>query len=206
MATFNMAAGGDDGYRFRNDTVYASVPADATGGGDDTSAKLYATRELNGSIYYIAVILLRWDTSSLADGDTVTAASLDLYVETDTNDPDSLSVVADWYDFGGAPGVNGDWANLDSGENAISGVTLASLTEGAVNNFTLANYAANVNKTGYTGLRLGISKRAADAAPTAFNGLVVAGYESSNQEPRLNVTSSGGGASTPRNLLMLGVG
>lgn len=206
LTTFNMAAGGNDGYRYRSDATYTSVSSDATGGGDDTSAKLYATRELNGGIYYIAVALLRWDTSSIPDTDVVSAATLDIYVETDTANPDSLSVVADWYDYGGSAGVNGDWANLDSGAAAISGVTIASLTEGAVNTLTLGDYAGNVNKAGYTGLRLGISKRASDAPPTGFTGLVFAGYESANQEPRLNVTHAAPAAAGTGNLLLLGVG
>lgn len=185
--SFAIAAGGDDGYRYRSSGVYASVPADATGGGDATAALLYATREIDTgpAIYYIANILLRFDTSSLPDSNTVSAASLDIYVDSVGN-VDSLSLVGDWYDPGGTQD-NSDWANLDAGEDAISGVTIASLTTGAVNNIALSN-PTSVNLTGYTGLRLGISKRASDAAPTNFNGVVVASYESANQEPRLNVT------------------
>jgi len=187
MPTFSIAAGGDDGQRYRSAGLYANVSADGTGGGELTQTKLYATRETG---FYITVILLRWDTSSIPDGDTVTAATLDVYVETETNNPDGLSLVADWYDAGGTQN-NADWANLDSGANAISGVTIASLTEGAVNSLTLSNAAANINKTGFTGLRLGISKRAADAAPTGFNAVVISALEhATNVEPKLVVVAS----------------
>lgn len=199
VSTFPIAAGADDGWRYRSDANYAtlSTGSPSSNSGDASSNPLYATRETG---YYITVALMRWDTSAIPDTDIISAASLEIYPVVISN-PDSLSLIGDWYE----PGTigNEDWTTLPSGD-ALAAVALSSLTASAVNSLSLSNLGS-ISKTSYTGIRLGITRRAADAAPTGYNAVEIASYEHpSAQEPRLVVTHAA--PAVARTLPLLGVG
>lgn len=177
--TFSVAASGDDGdvaaggasWPPPDTPVAATIPATIT------------VRKCSVVFDEVIVGLMRFDTSLIPDNAVVIAATLQVYV-TAKADQDNRSLQGEWFDNANWPISSGDYA-LDVGTNAIFSVDITGISTGQVVDFTLAN-PGNVNKTGYTGLRLGIS----GGKPAVFdNRIVIASYDDATlQEPRLIVT------------------
>jgi hypothetical protein len=177
MPTISFTIGSDveDGSCYRTGAVYP--PADAFVAEDGSLAwafKHTVNNEVDNGFF-------RWDTSAIPDTATITAADLKVYV-TDTSNADSRSFTGDWYDFGGEPSVLADWAATPSA-TAFS-VTIASITELVINTISLTNPNSNINKGGYTGIRIGIS----GGAPTGQNSVSVASFEHADPSAELSVT------------------
>lgn len=123
--------------------------------------------------------LLRWDTSSLDDAATISAAYLKIWVSAVFNN-DSRSLVAEWYDFGTA-----DSSDLTGTvtSDAHAGTAISSITTGAVNTFELQNLSS-INKTGFTGLRLHIT----GGSPSGHNEVQYSAFDhSTDPAPQLVV-------------------
>lgn len=185
--TFPIATDTDDGSGEVSDVVWANAQNGTGTFSVPSGGRISAARSLNVGSYIILDGFMRWNTSTLPAGAVVTSATLDVYAIA-KGDPESLILIGDWYEYGGSPATLADWANMASG-SAITGVTLASLTTSAVNTLTLTN-VGNVSLVGYTGIRLGVQQKTADAAPTGDNFVDFAGFEDAQQEARLNVTYS----------------
>src|SRR5215204_483026 len=115
--TFSIAVDADDGSGWRADAVWANITA---GTFSDSSAVFDDTRStvgkyFTGTEYRVPNAFLRFDTSTLPDDATVTGANLLIHVEEIAN-ADTVSVAADYYDFGGEPPVAGDWEQTSSGD------------------------------------------------------------------------------------------
>ena len=182
--TFSITAGGNDGKTedLTGDAAYANVACDtaATGVTQDTTL-----RSFSGGLYNIADLHFRWDTSSLPDAAPITAASLRLWgvAKVDTN---ARNLVADWNDFG-AGLTCADWVH-DSLNDAITGVTIASLATGANNTLSLSNLS-NLNRTGFTGIRLHVD----GGVPGGVNEFSIAMFDDpALDEPQLSVTYNAG--------------
>ena len=185
VTTFSVAASGDDGFFDHWDatapTDYPPTENIETWAANEAQTFLRANKWDNGESG-IQVPLLRFDTSSLADGATVTQAVLKIYVQAiDDNDNRSLNV--EWY----TPSA---WPPVDASDFAVSvGSTagafdITGLTSSAVNNLTLSS-PASVNLTGYTTLRLGIS----GGAPVGQARVDFASLDHpTDPEPQLEVT------------------
>lgn len=138
----------------------------------------------NGSVYFIYNLFLRFDTSTIPDADTVLSARLQVKVS-------SVSVLNwgglvfdfDWKAFSGAPG-SGDWSNTFAGNAFTGGSPYGTTTKSYV--FELTNAAANVNKSGYTGLRCGTNYSTSPAGGTYC--LIGIDDEASANPPLLFVT------------------
>lgn len=184
-ATFNIAADGDDGAVEQTGATYPPSTNTFT-----TGSVLVSRSKPSG--YSVEVGLLKWDTSSLPDGATITAATLRGWCQ-DKASTDNLSLTADWYNWGAAVD-SADWTNTP-GTSAHAGTALSAITLGADNDFALVNPAGNVSRTGTTYLRLHISQRASDAAPTGNNYVQLASHEHATLvEARLIVTYNLGGS------------
>jgi hypothetical protein len=191
VTNFPISTGNDDGYRNCNKTSYPPASTDNPYG-SPTGTTLYVERSFNTPNYDITTVHLRFDTSAIPNDATVTAANLKLYVDGGTS-ADGLNLCGEWH-LSAAPPASTDWT-ADAATTAFS-VALNSLTDAALNTIALTDPAANVNKSGYTGIRLTVSKRAADAAPTGGNGFTGPSLEhATNPEPTLEVTytEAGGG-------------
>jgi hypothetical protein len=154
----------------------------------DTSTFVQAQRSVTGSNYQTYVGLMRFDTSSLPDGATILTATLELVQADIFTDTNALTWRAQWYSWDGVMNAPRDFAHLVS-DNAIADVAISSYgTIGAAYSFALLN-PTNVNKTGYTGLRIGLGQRPSDAAPTGVNRVRWASFDHATYAaPKLIVT------------------
>lgn len=186
--TFSITASGND-KQVGTGTQASYPPATSALEHNTTSATITVARsKYGGGAFEVIVGCLKWDTSSLPDDVTITAAVLRCVV-TDKFNPDSLSLTAGWYLF---DGTSADFSHNPE-TNAHAGTTIASLNTGVSTDFTLANLT-NISKTGNTGLRLHLSQRASDNEPTGDNEVLIASYDDlSIAEPKLVVTYSVGG-------------
>ena len=129
-----------------------------------------AGRRLAYGDYGIYVPLLRFDTSGLPAGATVTSATLKVFVNGSVS-ADNRKLVGEWVNGATWPLAANDWTLASSG-SALAGVAVSSLSSGTVNSFGLSGLG-NVAGSGYTTLRLHID----GGAPTGDNYVQFAGYE-----------------------------
>lgn len=196
--TFSTTDGNDGGGRLTADTYAPTggfIPTD-----DDNTDALRLLKPAS-PIYWVGNAVFRWDTSTIDDAATVTAAEVDLYVIDRDMDGTGYSLIADNYDFGGEATVAGDITTSDTG-NVITPVALLSITLGALNTFTVTDLSV-INKTGFTALRFKIDQ---DSAPTTDNNYVnfATSEHATHPAPLLRVTYSTG--ESPSYLTLLGVG
>jgi len=181
QTTIEIAATGDDGLVRRiNSAVYPPNTSDQvfTNLTDD-----FCSRELNGGTFWVAVGLLRFDTSAIPDDATITAAELKLYV-TSKGDADNRGVTAEWYSASNWPIDAADYT-ATAAATAHAGVDITSITLNSDLTMALLNPATNINKTGYTGLRLHVS----GGQPAGVNYVVWSAFDhATNIAPRLVVT------------------
>lgn len=181
--TFSLAASADDTGTQRSDTVYP--PAATIFMQNATNTFISVQRFLSGSTYQVANGLLKWNTSGLPAGAIIDGATLRVRVQSGTlSNTNTLNLTADWY-----TGAFDNTAYTSTpGTNALAGAALSGITENIDNDFTLSNAALNINPSGNTALRLHISQRASNAAPTGLNGLVFSSFDhATDPEPRLIV-------------------
>ncbi len=178
QATFNVLVSADDGTTEATGATYppAGAPVASSGG-----ANCFIVKKLSATVYTIDVALVRFDTSSLPNDATITAATLRVWVNTRA-DQDGRDLTMEWYDAGATIGAE-DYTDV-VGTNAHAGTSLSAITAGADRDFDLEN-VSNVSLTAYTGLRLHIS----GGAPTLINDLNFAAIDHATlPEPRLIVT------------------
>jgi hypothetical protein len=166
--TFTIAAGTDDGFVGANFTSTTWRPPTA-GTADATDNDLLVDSNKSGANYANWEALLRWDTSSLDDAAVISGAVLRFWATT-VIDNDIRSVIAEWYESGAI--TTGDYT-ATPGTNAHEGHPLSGLVVDDYNDLLLIGADANVNRTGFTGLRLAIS----DPAPVLQNRLMIAAFE-----------------------------
>jgi hypothetical protein len=194
--TFAISSAANDGSCYKQGSTWPPTTFAVDDGVDQ-----YATKIKIGSTYFADVSCLRFDTSSIPDTATITAANLLIDVIAKADDDTTFSLVGEYYDFGGEPSDSTDWKETASPQ--ILSVDIGSITAGAVNSIPLTDLSG-INKTGITGIRLTLSA----GTPTGQNGVHYAAQEhTTRQEARLEVTYTvaGGGAVT-RTFSLLGVG
>lgn len=170
---------GDDKMAYRSGAVY---PATGAITHFTTDANLTVWRALLGN-YNQSNILIKWNTASLPDTANITSATLRTYVISKAN-ADSLSIAMDWRVL---DGTSSDFSHAPL-TTAHSGTAISAITASQTYDFALTNLS-NISKTGYTGVRLHVTERASDAAPTGNNNIVIASVDNTIQvEPQLIVT------------------
>jgi hypothetical protein len=132
-----------------------------------------AGRRLAFGSYGVYVPLLRFDTSGLPAGATVTGATLKLFVNK-TVSADGRNLVAEWAPSAVWPLVSSDWT-LNSTASALAGVAVSSLQTAAVNSFALTGLS-NISTSGFTSLRLHLS----GGQPAGDNYVQFASFEDTN--------------------------
>jgi hypothetical protein len=189
LTSFPITAGTNDARCNRSASTWASVVAGTAVFGHDSGvdADPWLARTLSGATYYNGVVLLRFDTSSLPDDAVITSATLELYVF-DLANPEGLNLIGDYYDYGGGVPDTGDWVDLDQATVNAVNTSTAGFVKNTVASVPLLNPTL-ISRTGFTGIRLGFARKAANAAPTQDNYFQPAGFEDpTNVEPTLKVT------------------
>ncbi len=179
----HIAASGDDG-RVRK--VGATYPPSGAEEVLLTNTIIEIQRHLSGGTYRNFCGLLRFDTSVVPVGSTITSATLGVRTSgTAIGDADGRTLDAEWYsgnawaDSGTATGTY----VLNVGTDALV-VDLTGLTTVTDYNWSLTN-PENVVAGGWTGIRLGIS----GGQPTGLNEIFLYSWDHSTQpEPTLTVT------------------
>lgn len=183
---FSVAVSADDGSVSGIGNTYAPAASNTS----IASINENVTKTFSSPNYTVSDMLMRWDTSSIPDAATILDAKLRFVLSSKTDGADNRNLNVEWYSSANWPIDLTDYAALVGTTAAV--VDLAALTAGASNDITLTP-AGNVNKTGYTGLRLGLD----GGAPTVINQLQIASFDhTTSTEPILVVTwTMGGGAS-----------
>jgi glucose/arabinose dehydrogenase/PKD repeat protein len=177
--TFTVGASGDDGDVVASGLSYppAGSPSANTAGTAVTVA-----RRLAHTGFEVYTGLLRFDTSSIPDDATVTAATLRVQV-TARQSSDGRSLAGEWYDAANWPIDAGDYALNNSG-SALAGSPLAGITVGIANDFALSGLGS-IAKTGFSALRLHLD----GGQPAGDNYLLFASFDHGTlTEPQLVVT------------------
>lgn len=190
-ATFNIASGIDDQYVGSTSATY---PPPSTGlQREVTQTEINAPgRSWNGTTYDVRNGLLRFDTSSLPDGATITGATLTVS-NNDRANPDTRNVTIEYYDWNGSSDSDfslvGDPASFPAGKTAHSGRDISLFTFGQhVLTLENLNYPGNINPGGYTSFRTHIS----GGTPTGNNYMTIHALENAtNPEAQLIVTYEG---------------
>jgi hypothetical protein len=180
--TFNVTSAAQDGTGALTGATYPPISTftnndELVGGGT-----VFANRGFDGaSTYYLDNGFLTFDTSSLPDAATITAAELEVDMISAPVNTNSLSLVGEYYAWDGSTAA----ADITSDEvaTAFSAVPLSGIGSGT-EVFTLTN-VTSISKTGSTGFRLKITKRASDAAPTGHNYVSIAGYAHATAAPAI---------------------
>lgn len=202
-------------------TVFATAPGGSgtARSGDATYATARTTfgatqdlhlvgQRLNAGNYFCYESFLIFDTSGIADTDTVSAVVLSLDGNTDVSTTDfTARAAASAYDGGAV--ASGDW---------ISGASLGALTvlaswassgySAGYNAFTeTADFKTAINLTGNTALIVWSSRHEGNNTPTGnehifFNDADAAG---TTEDPKLDITHAAAGGTTPF-LMLMGVG
>jgi hypothetical protein len=134
-------------------------------------------RQAFGNLAIFAA-LLRFDTSALPDGATVTSATLEVHV-TAKADANNRALQAEWYPASNWPVDAGDFS-LDSTGSALAGADITGIGAGQVNSFALSGLGV-VSTTGSTALRLHVS----GGQPAGDNYVQMAAFEHSAPQARL---------------------
>jgi len=165
--TFEVAASGDDGHVRKFDSVY---PPAASEDIVITGTVMSAYKAFTSPTYHLTCGLMRWDTASIPDGATITAATLRIRVDGRVND-NARDLTAEWYSW--TPPITGSHWTSTVGTNAHAGTSISSLTATADNDLALLDPGANIDKTGYTGIRIHTS----GGSPTGANFADIATFD-----------------------------
>lgn len=150
--TFDIAVAADDGAGYKSDSTWAGVPTGPFA--DEPGDVIYVVKYVPGN-YYAENAFVRFDTSSIPDDATVTAAQLKIYLLALVSQFGTQFLEGDYYDFGGTPTVTADWI-LTVAASIFTPIQTTSLTTSAVNTIDLTDLTG-INLSGYTGIRLAIS-------------------------------------------------
>lgn len=160
---FQIAVDTDDIYVFRNSATTEYPPVG--GYSRVTNDADMVSRKLSGGVYTVLVNLLRWDTSSIPVGATLDSVYLRMKRNMGAyNNVDGLVQTGEWFLFTGTDAT--DWTHTP-GTNAFASFDP---TGGSAIDYDIAlSNVNNISRTGYTGIRMHASQRAADAAPSGLN-------------------------------------
>ena len=170
--TFSVAAGADDGDVSVNNmgsgTAYPPTGAPAPSSTRSSFGVRRAGPVLGG--YEVRTGLLRFNTSSIPAGATITSASLRLFVLSRAS-VDGRNLVAEW-DNGAAWPIDGSDYTATASNSASTGVPISSLSVNAFNTISLQNLGS-ISRSGYTTLRLHVD----GGQPAGENGAFFAAFE-----------------------------
>lgn len=171
-AAFAVSASGDDGDVERGSASYPPTSTSSSYVQVGDATVMVRRSSTPWSYQPVRVALLRFDTSSLPDGATITSAQLQLAV-TGKSSTDRRNLVAEWYPGTSWPADSTDWTVSDS-SSAHAGTPLDSISVGQQVSFPLQNLSS-IDRMGSTALRVHVSGAA--TPPTGANDLAYAAHD-----------------------------
>jgi hypothetical protein len=189
--TFSVATGLDDGLVGRESASAGEWPVTGSFTVLDTFTNIFVRKGQFPTFSDCAVALLRFDTSTIPDNATITAATLRLQTV-------AMGVLTDrdiqvgYYDPANWPIDSGDWSGADNPGSDAGVFPITDFAVGTQEDLVLSN-PSSVSKTGYTGFRISIS--GAEPAldnPNDYRVEWAAFEHASEIEPRLLVTYTEG--------------
>lgn len=195
MATLTVYSGTGDGYIQSLGATYSTV----RGAGDDLSADTASDLSVGQAYagpYFVFESFLRFDTSSLTSGATVSAAVLSLVLSDDNSGTD-FTLEARSSTWGGSLQTS-DWVNggsLGSSNLLASRSTSGMTSVGTRYDLTSdAAFPGAVSKTGNTDIFLSSSRQRGNNTPTGleFQAYYSADQSGTTSDPRLVVTYTTG--------------
>jgi hypothetical protein len=192
-AVFSVLATGDDGYVECEGATATPWPPFSGGGGTraavtNTSSNFgFTVRKLRGGFQANSVGLMRFDTSALPDGATITAATL--RVQCTGKGSDGRNIAIGYYDNSNWPIDTADYTEADSPTADAATVAIASFTAAAELDIALSN-PTSISKSGYTGFRWVVD--GGDPGATDYRIHLAEFDHATTQEPLLIVTYTTG--------------
>ena len=207
----------EDGYVSSNNASITSARSGSNLTVTTTSPnRVQAT--LAASVYYFRTAYMAFDTSALGAGATITASVLSLAGNgTAETNADSISMLAQYYDYGAGDPATGDWINLttswaglvDVGSFTVSGWDQ---TSNAYNAFSDSGNYSSIAKAGITRIVVGTSLHPS-GTPTGNNQVEFHASEAAGTtgDPKLTIqytppAPSGTIAATLQKALFSGTG
>jgi hypothetical protein len=175
---YNIPTGADDGYVYRNS--WSGWPPTSAQSENTSDTQLEAKKTYSVSDYDVSVWLMRFNTSSIPDSVTVLSSTLAVTPLAKNNDNGRV-INCEYFSFSS---ITTSHFVIDVGTTAFS----TNINSFVVNNRLTLNLSnvSNINKTGYTGFRAGVS----GGAPTGNNYGNIASLENTTSayRPVLSVT------------------
>jgi len=183
--TFKPEMHGDDGFVQGTSDVYSTAHATATYS-YDTTYILAIGQNLSGGSYRVYRAFLKFNTSTIPLGATITAASLKLYGDADNSATDFYVRLQKW--TGDTPIDLGDYNQFD-GQNYDDGAfNTANFQIGQFNTITISDFNL-ITKAGYTKICVRSSRDITETPPTGDEYIQAYAYEEGlNYCPQLVVT------------------
>lgn len=199
----SVAASADDVEVSRiGSAVYPPNTADSVAA---AGSQLFVDRSFAVSSYSVAVALIRWDTSVIPVGAVIVGASLRVRIGNLRLSADARSLVGEWYPATNWPIDASDYTDVPS-NTALAGVPISGIAADTSYDWPLVDAATNINRSGYTAIRLHIS----GGVPSGSNYVSVRAFDdSAAPEPQLLLTlaksvgDSGAGAEGATSLMAL---
>jgi hypothetical protein len=185
--TFSIATGLDDGHVARESASPGEWPVTGSFSVLDTFTNLIVRKAQFPAFSDCAVALLRFDTSTIPDGATITGATLRLQTLavgalTDRNIQVGYYASSNW------PIDSGDWSGADNPGSDAGTFPITDFAVGTQEDLVLSS-PTSVSKTGYTGLRISISgAEPIEQNPDDYRVEWAALEHATELEPRLLVT------------------
>ena len=169
--TFTPPAEADDGFIRHIDAFYPPTTCSSV---DTTSSNVKTSKIRSGPNRNVFTSMLKWDTSSIPDSATITAADFKPYI-TLLQDADSRNWDGEYYSSSNWPINCADWI-VNAGTTAFA-EDLTNLTVDTRATITMSS-PTSISKTGDTGLRMSIS----GGDPSGFNNVSFEDYLGNDAE------------------------
>ena len=201
MTTTVVYADAADGYIQSSNATYATARAGSTLVATTAGTSVNVGQHLNAGVYFCYESFFSFDTSSIADTDTVSAVVLGLKGTFDQSLTDFTmnARTKDW----GATLTTADWvAGADLGALPLLGTFATSgFSTSGYNDFTEngTNFRSWVSLTGMSLLVVSGSRHEGNNTPTAAEYVFVAASEATGTttDPKITVTHAGAAVAPP---------
>jgi len=187
--TFTLTNDPDDGDALNEGADYQTTH-DAAVGSDYGTTSTWFGQEYVSETYKIYRALLKFDTSSIPDGATITEAKLCVYGDFDYSDVDFTVRIQNWTEA--SDGISkDDYDAFDEINYDDGNFNTADFSTSAYNNITISNFSI-INKLGYTAFCVRSEEDVGSGSAPTGKEFVTIDDAGSTKKPKLEVTYTAG--------------